>query len=165
MVGCDGCYAWYHFTCVGLRKAPKSKLCFCPKCKEKMIKCAGCREDFILSPEKFKNFKKYNKLQFYCEICESRLKSPKLPQNFQCPDCTQYFGDNLQLSNHFMNSSCKLYEAVKIDDSRSYGNRSNTIPLIKYFSEENTFLCELSAAFIPRLDIYIHKEKFHPIIE
>jgi hypothetical protein len=53
MVACDGCHAWYHFTCVGLRKAPKSKLYFCPKCKKRTLKCAGCRENFILSPEKF----------------------------------------------------------------------------------------------------------------
>jgi predicted RNA-binding Zn-ribbon protein involved in translation (DUF1610 family) len=160
MVGCDGCQAWYHFTCVGLRKAPKSKLYFCPVCKEKMIKCAGCREELILSPE---NFKKFNKLQFYCEICEGRLNSPKLPKNFQCPDCTEYFGDNLQLSNHFMNSSsCKLYEQSKYDMSYA---RYNPVPLITYFSEAHTILCELCAAIVPKQDIYTHKEKFHSIIE
>jgi hypothetical protein len=31
MVACDGCQEWYHFTCVGIRKAPALKLFFCPK--------------------------------------------------------------------------------------------------------------------------------------
>ena len=29
---CDGCLDWVHFRCTGLRRAPKSKRCFCRSC-------------------------------------------------------------------------------------------------------------------------------------
>lgn len=31
-VGCDSCLEWYHFSCVGLNKAPKSKKWYCVRC-------------------------------------------------------------------------------------------------------------------------------------
>ena len=32
-VACDGCLQWYHFTCAGVRSAPKAKIWFCKGCK------------------------------------------------------------------------------------------------------------------------------------
>lgn len=37
MVACDDAachYKWFHFSCVGLKRAPKAKKWFCPQCKE-----------------------------------------------------------------------------------------------------------------------------------
>ena len=31
-VACDGCLQWYHFTCAGVRCAPKAKIWFCKGC-------------------------------------------------------------------------------------------------------------------------------------
>nr|XP_018905455.1 PREDICTED: transcription initiation factor TFIID subunit 3 [Bemisia tabaci] len=32
MIGCDGCDAWYHWSCLGLKVAPDSTKWFCPVC-------------------------------------------------------------------------------------------------------------------------------------
>lgn len=31
-IGCDACLCWFHFSCVSIKKAPKSKFWFCRTC-------------------------------------------------------------------------------------------------------------------------------------